>query len=116
MRNYEELSIEELESLIESTQEEVYHLMNEEQAIKLVMNSIYGVIGNKGFVCYNIQVAESITLQGQDLIKYAEKCLDKYFHQFWHNDKELHEKLGITEVEPVVDSMVKYGDTDSVLS
>ena len=45
-------------------------LKNEEQAIKLTMNSIYGAIGNNWFVCFNPDVAEAVTLQGQDLIKY----------------------------------------------
>ena len=88
-------------------------LKNEEQAIKLTMNSIYGAIGNNWFVCFNPDVAESVTLQGQDLIKYSEKILHKYFHEHWHLDKELHEKLGVTEVKRVVKPLVVYGDTDS---
>lgn len=88
-------------------------LKNEEQAIKLTMNSIYGAIGNNWFVCFNPDVAEAVTLQGQDLIKYSEKILHKYFHEHWHSDTELHEKLGITEVRRVTQPLVIYGDTDS---
>lgn len=88
-------------------------LKNEEQAIKLTMNSIYGAIGNNWFVCFNPDVAESVTLQGQDLIKYSEMILHKYFHEYWHLDKELHEKLGLTSVKRVVKPLVIYGDTDS---
>jgi len=88
-------------------------LKNEEQAIKLTMNSIYGAIGNNWFVCFNTDVAESVTLQGQDLIKYSEMVLNRYFHEFWHIDKELHEKLGLTSVKRVAKPMVIYSDTDS---
>lgn len=88
-------------------------LKNEEQAIKLTMNSIYGAIGNNWFVCFNPDVAEAVTLQGQDLIKYSEKILHKYFHEHWHSDTELHEKLGVTEVRRVTQPLVIYGDTDS---
>lgn len=88
-------------------------LKNEEQAIKLTMNSIYGAVGNNWFVCFNPEVAEAVTLQGQDLIKHSEKLLHKYFHEFWHVDKELHEKLGLKEVRKVKSPMVVYGDTDS---
>lgn len=88
-------------------------LKNEEQAIKLTMNSIYGAIGNNWFVCFNPDVAESVTLQGQDLIKYSEMVLNRYFHEFWHMDKELHEKLGLTSVKRVARPMVIYSDTDS---
>ena len=88
-------------------------LKNEEQAIKLTMNSIYGAIGNSWFVCFNPEVAEAVTLQGQDLIKHSEKILHKYFHEFWHKDKELHEKLGLKNVKKIHKPMVVYGDTDS---
>jgi hypothetical protein len=91
-------------------------LKNEEQAIKLTMNSIYGAIGNNFFVCFNPDVAEAVTLQGQDLIKYSEKIIHRYFHEFWHKDEELHEKLGLTEVKRVAKPLVIYGDTDSAES
>lgn len=86
---------------------------NEEQAIKLTMNSIYGSIGNSYFVCFNHEVAEAVTLQGQDMIKYSEKIVNRYFHDFWHEDVELHEKLGLTEVKRVAKPLVIYSDTDS---
>jgi hypothetical protein len=54
-----------------------------------------------------------VTLQGQDLIKHSEKILHKYFHEFWHKDKELHDKLGLTNVKKIHRPMVVYGDTDS---
>jgi len=88
-------------------------LKNEEQAIKLTMNSIYGAIGNNWFVCFNPDVAEAVTLQGQDLIKYSEKIIFKYFNEHWHQDKELHEKLGLTSVKKVNSPLTIYGDTDS---
>lgn len=89
-------------------------LKNEEQAIKLTMNSIYGATANQAFICKNLDVAEAVTLQGQDLIKFAEKIINKYFHEHWHLDKELHEKLGITSVKRIFKPLVVYIDTDSV--
>ena len=86
---------------------------NEEMAIKLMINSIYGALGNKWFVCFNPDIAESVTLQGQDLIKYAEKVINRYFQEFWHKDKELHEQLKITSVRRVTSPMIVYADTDS---
>lgn len=104
---------EELEKKIADLTALKNELKNEEQAIKLTMNSIYGAIGNAWFVCFNPDVAEAVTLQGQDLIKYSEKILDRYFHEFWHKDTELHEKLGLKSVKRIVRPMVVYGDTDS---
>jgi DNA polymerase elongation subunit (family B) len=109
----EELDIESIKLKIESLTALKNEYKNEEQAIKLTMNSIYGAIGNSWFVCFNPDVAESVTLQGQDLIKYSESVLNRYFHEFWHLDKELHGKLGLTTVKRVAKPMVIYSDTDS---
>lgn len=105
--------IKEIEEKIERLTALKNELKNEEQAIKLTMNSIYGAIGNNFFVCFNPDVAESVTLQGQDLIKYSEMVLNRYFHEFWHLDKELHEKLGLTSVKRVAKPLIIYSDTDS---
>jgi DNA polymerase elongation subunit (family B) len=104
---------EELKKKIEELTALKNELKNEEQAVKLTMNSIYGAIGNNWFACFNPEVAEAVTLQGQDLIKHSEKILHKYFHEYWHLDTELHEKLGLTEVKKIHRPMVVYGDTDS---
>jgi hypothetical protein len=111
--NQEEIN--EIEERIEKLTSLKNELKNEEQAVKLTMNSIYGAIGNNWFVCFNPDVAEAVTLQGQDLIKYSEKALHKYFHEYWHVDKELHEKLELTTVKRVSKPLVIYGDTDSLL-
>jgi hypothetical protein len=108
--------IKEIEDKIEKLTALKNEYKNEEQAVKLTMNSIYGAIGNNWFVCFNPDVAEAVTLQGQDLIKYSEKALHKYFHEYWHVDKELHEKLELTTVKRVSKPLVIYGDTDSLAS
>ena len=90
---------------------------NEEQAIKLTINSIYGGLGNQFFVAHNSDVAEAVTLQGQDLLKYSDMVVNYYFHDMWHLDKELHAHLGIEgEVTPIKThiSVSIYGDTDSL--
>ena len=66
-------------------------------AIKILINSIYGAFGNKWFYFYNPDIAQSITLQGQDLIKFSIKAVNFYFKERWHLDTELHEILGISQ-------------------
>jgi hypothetical protein len=110
------LTKEELKIKIEELTSLKNELKNEEQAVKLTMNSIYGAVGNNYFACFNTDVAEAVTLQGQDLIKYSEKIIHRYFHEFWHDDFELHEKLGVTDVRKVHRPLTIYGDTDSVFS
>jgi len=88
-----------------------YH--NYEQSIKRILNSIYGAFGNEHFYFFNINIAESITLQGQDAILYTEQMLNLYFNKFWHKDTEVHEQMGITLKGEVLKPVVIYIDTDS---
>lgn len=90
-----------------------YH--NEEQAIKLTLNSIYGACGNNYFALFNPDVAESVTLQGRDIWKFAEKIVNRYFNEIWHKDTELHEQMEVSNVRQLNHDLIIYGDTDSVI-
>lgn len=113
MSNYTDLTELEIKEEISRLKKMSNDYKNEEQGVKLTLNSIYGALGNQYFACFNTEVAESVTLQGQDLIKFAEKIINKYFHDHWHLDTELHEKIGVKNVRPVTAEMVIYVDTDS---
>ena len=65
------------------------------KAIKILINSVYGAFGNQYFYFFNIDIAQSITLQGQDMIKFANKAINFYFKERWHLDTKLHKELGI---------------------
>ena len=109
-----ECSIEELENEIKRLKDIKEEYFNLEQSIKIFINSVYGACASPFFVGYNIHVAEAVTLQGQDLIKYANKVIDEYFITLWHKDTELHKELGITYANPIKEkSVVVYNDTDS---
>lgn len=86
---------------------------NEEQAIKIFINSVYGATASPYFVGYNVKVAEAITLQGQEMIKFVTKIINRYFSEFWHRDKDLHSKIGLTRADPIKLEVTVYGDTDS---
>ena len=47
-------------------------------------------------MAHNVDVAESITLQGQDLNHFSENAVNEYFSGVFQNDTELHKKLGIS--------------------
>lgn len=87
--------------------------MNAEQAVKIFINSVYGACGSPWFAFFNTDIAEAVTLQGQSLIKYSEKVINRYFLEFWHTDTKTHEKLGITRAEKLERPVVIYADTDS---
>ena len=102
---------------MEDNAKKIKQLSLRQGAIKILINSIYGAFGNKWFYFYNPDIAQSITLQGQDMIKFANKAIDFYFKNRWHEDTELHEKLGyadrtISKIDP--DEIIAiYTDTDS---
>jgi len=110
----ETCTIEELDneiSRLNSLKEEYFNL---EQSIKIFINSIYGGVGSPWFECYNVALAEAVTLQGQDMIKFANNLLDDYFLNKWHVDKSLHNALSLTYVNQVqAKTIVIYNDTDS---
>ena len=111
------LVVEDLsESDVETLKEESLRCYSFEQAIKLAINSIYGAFANEYFHFYNIAIAETVTLQGQDAIKYTEKLVEKYFSEFFHRDKPLLRELGVpddVQIPTIKRKVWKYTDTDS---
>jgi hypothetical protein len=108
-------SLEDLEKEIERLKNLTEEYNGYQNAIKIFINSIYGACASPHFSGYNIYVAEAVTLQGQDVAKYASRTIDDYFMNMWHTDKKLHEKLGITYANKINEKTVTiYMDTDSV--
>lgn len=86
-----------------------------QHAVKIIINQIYGAFGNSYFYFKNYDIAESITLQGQDLIKFSIKICNHYLKNKWHLDYELHQHLGLdsSKITPITNDVVCYVDTDS---
>ena len=101
---------------MEDTSKQIKKLDLKQNAIKILINSIYGAFGNKWFYFYNPDIAQSITLQGQDLIKFSIKAVNHYFSEKWHLDTELHEMLGLSKykINRIIDEAAIYTDTDSI--
>ena len=99
----------------EQLDKEIKRLNLEQNALKILINSFYGAFGNKYFYFHDTDIAQSITLQGQDLIKFSIKAVNHYFREKWHLDTELHEKLGITHlrINKIEEDAAIYTDTDS---
>lgn len=57
-------------------------------ATKLVANSIYGSLGSKYFIFYDVRLAESITLSGQLANKWTAKNLNLYLNKLSKTDKD----------------------------
>ena len=71
-----------------ATKSEVYGLekriaiaKNQQMALKILLNSLYGAMGNKWFRYFDMRIAEGITLTGQATIRWAEKYLNQYLNK-----------------------------------
>jgi DNA polymerase elongation subunit (family B) len=78
---------------------EISRLENYQTALKILLNSLYGAIGNKHFYFFDVRIAEGVTLSGQSTIRYAEKYVNAYLNKF----------LGTTDMDYVIAI-----DTDSI--
>lgn len=74
-----------------------YH--NVQSALKVLLNSAYGVTSNKYSSMMDLDHATSITMTGQGVARAGSKILDDYARRVY----------GVTE------SVTKYGDTDSLV-
>ena len=58
-------------------------------AIKILLNSLYGALGNKYFRYFDMRIAEAITLSGQLAILWAERTMNKEMNNILKtNDKD----------------------------
>ena len=56
---------------------EINRYNNRQMAIKILLNSLYGALGNKYFRYFDMRMAEGITLSGQLSVLWAEKAVNK---------------------------------------
>lgn len=69
-----------------------------QQVQKVLLNSMYGVLGLPTFRFYDLDNAEAVTLTGQDIIKFSQKSINRKYKE--QNFKD--------------NTYVVYSDTDSV--
>lgn len=60
--------------------QQIASLDNNQMAIKIMLNSLYGAMSNKWFRYYDIRIAEGITITGQATIKWGEKVVNHYLN------------------------------------
>lgn len=106
--------LEILQKELETYQDTAKKYYNFEQAVKLILNSIYGAFGNSWFYFFNVNIAESITKQGKNAIQFTEKAINYYFFNIWEKDFEVHQKMGIKVTGKIVKPVAIYSDTDSL--
>jgi DNA polymerase elongation subunit (family B) len=67
---------------------EINKLNNQQMAIKILMNSLYGALGNQWFKYFDLRLAEGVTLTGQLAIQWAERAVNKELNALLKTDKD----------------------------
>lgn len=105
---------EHLIEAVKSEGETAEYYDSQQQIRKILINSVYGVLGNPFFNFYNINNAIAVTLSGQDLIRYLSNTLNDYMKKNWHNlGPRLYPDFK-GEWKPLTQDVVILIDTDSV--
>ena len=67
---------------------EIATYQNKQWAIKILMNSLFGAIGNKWYRYFDLRIAEGITLTGQHVIKWCEKTINNELNRLLETDTD----------------------------
>ena len=84
----------ELQKVDKNDKQEMYRIErdiaiaeNRQMAIKILLNSLYGALGNRYFRFFDQRIAEAITLTGQLTIRWAEYSLNAYLNRVLKTSK-----------------------------
>lgn len=110
----QKLTTDEIKNGVEQLEKLYTQSNNYQTAAKIILNSIYGVLGFLKFILYNRQVAETVTLGSQHLIKFTIHILNEYFEKHFFRDRGVLDKLQCKFSVSSVPGVVNYADTDSV--
>lgn len=80
-KQYEETNSESLEN-------EISRLDNIQMALKILLNSAYGAIGNENFKYFDLRIAEGITLSGQVSIRWIENAFNSMLNKTLKTNKD----------------------------
>jgi len=69
-------------------EKEINTLHNQQMAIKILMNSLYGAMGNRYFKYYDLRIAEGVTLTGQMVIQWAEKAINNEMNKLLKTEED----------------------------
>ena len=69
-------------------EKQINTLHNQQMAIKILMNSLYGALGNQYFKYFDLDVAEGVTLTGQMVIQWAERSINNAMNGLMKTEKD----------------------------
>ena len=86
---------------------EASKLENEQMAIKILLNSLYGALGNQNFRYFDVRMASAVTTTGQLTIRWAEKALNNYLQNLLKTDKDYVIAIDTDSVYICLDDLVQ---------
>lgn len=102
----------ELEKIGDASPEEIKKLTNEiskgnntQLGIKVLLNSLYGALGNQGFRYFDLRMAEGITLSGQLSIRWIANALNAFLDK--NSDKQT-DRVIASDTDSVVGDTLVY--------
>jgi DNA polymerase elongation subunit (family B) len=69
-------------------EKEINRYENQQMAIKILMNSLYGALGNQHFRYFDLRIAEGVTTTGQLVIQWAERAMNDAMNAVMKDDKD----------------------------
>ena len=81
-------SLQELKLRKAELEKEVVQLENQQMAIKILLNSLYGACGNQHFRYFSMPMAEGITTSGQLAIRWAERAVNQFMNKILGTDNK----------------------------
>ena len=94
---------------------EINRLETKQLTIKIFINSVYGALGNKVFPLGDDDLAESITLTGQAVIKESAEIVKRYITEITGNDPgEVNKYTDTDSCYFVLDDLVKFHNIKAV--
>ena len=103
----------ELERIDKNDKQELYRVQrdiaiaeNQQMSIKILLNSLYGALGNKYFRFFDQRIAEGITLTGQLTIRWAEKAINTYLNKVLKTNRDYVLAIDTDSVYVCLDDLV----------
>lgn len=104
----------ELEKVDKNDKQKLYRIQrdiaiaeNQQMSIKILLNSLYGALGNKYFRFFDQRIAEGITLTGQLTIRWAEQAINEYLNKILKTEKDYVLAIDTDSVYVTLDDLVK---------
>jgi len=86
---------------------EIVTCENNQMAIKILMNSLYGALGNNFFRYFDRRMAEAITTSGQLSIKWAERAINEEMNKLLETDDDYVIAIDTDSLYVNMDPLVK---------